>query len=261
LKPAFYSSGNWGQRGNSHFITIEVVSQAKNIILSSVKANSVQNRVVPLFDLDGTLTDPRRGLVNCVQYAFEAMRKSCPPEEELLQYIGPPLRRMFATLLNTSDTGKIEQAVSLYRERYSQKGVYETQAYPGVPEMLRECRGLAARTYLATSKPRVFAERIIAHLGFANDFAGIYGVELDGRLDDKALLLEHLLDREALTAGSCVMIGDRAADIVAAKANHMPSIGVLWGYGSEEELLAAGAGTICRRPEEIAGLLQLPSLP
>jgi phosphoglycolate phosphatase len=158
---------------------------------------------------------------------------------------------MFATLLETSDTSLIEKAVTHYRERYSETGVYETQAYRGISEMLTAVRRLVPACLLATSKPTVFANRIVQHLGFESSFERIYGVELDGRFDNKAELLEHLLVQENIAPESAVMIGDRAADILAAKANRIPSIGVLWGYGSAEELQTAGAGTLCASPEEL----------
>jgi phosphoglycolate phosphatase len=208
-----------------------------------------------LFDLDGTLTDPRKGLVNCVRHAFEALNRPCPPEELLVTFIGPPLRPMFATLLDTSDTALIESAVAHYRERYARKGLFETEAYPGISEMLAESRGFASAAFLATSKPTVFAKRIVDHLGFKDHFSGIYGVELDGRFDDKADLLAYLLDSEGIAPESAVMIGDRAADILAARANRIRTVGVLWGYGSWDELNSAGARTIAASPRELTRCL------
>src|SRR5436190_360788 len=114
-----------------------------------------------LFDLDGTLTDPRVGLLGCVRYAFENLSLSCPPDELLLSFIGPPLRPMFAALLNTSDTRLIEEAVRLYRQRYAEEGVYENHAYPGVEAMLADSSRVAAGAFVATSKPTVLAEMIV----------------------------------------------------------------------------------------------------
>jgi phosphoglycolate phosphatase len=206
---------------------------------------------VALFDLDGTLTDPKEGLVNCVQYACERLGRPCPPAQELTMFIGPPLRPMFATLFDTSDTELIERGVELYRERYADIGVYETIAYRGVREMLEESALRTSGMYLATSKPTVFAHRIIRHLGFEDYFAGIYGVELDGTFDDKATLLRHLLATEGIPAQTAVMVGDRSADIVAANANGIRSVGALWGYGSEDELRRAGAGRLCANPQDV----------
>jgi phosphoglycolate phosphatase len=206
---------------------------------------------VLLFDLDGTLTDPRSGIVTSIRYALERLARSCPSDDVLATFIGPPLRRTFSTLLQTSNKELIEEAVGLYRERYAGQGLFELQVYDGVRTMLAEARGRASATYVATLKPTVYADRIIRHFGLGDHFAGVYGAELDERLDDKAELLAHLLTTEKVRAETAVMIGDRAGDIVAARANGLPSIGVLWGYGSETELATAGADLLCAAPSEL----------
>ena len=113
----------------------------------------------------------------------------------------------------------------------------------------------APAVFVATSKPTVYAERIVRHFGLDRHFTRVYGVDLGGRLDDKKDLLAHLLERERLTAADTVMIGDRAADVLAARANGVRAIGVLWGYGSEPELRAAGAEVLCAEPRALAGCL------
>ena len=207
---------------------------------------------VLLFDLDGTLTDPRPGIVGCIRFALDRLRVSCPSDEVLAGYIGPPLRGTFATLLDTSDADRIEEALLLYRQRFADKGLYENKIYAGVPAMLDSVGHVARAAYVATSKPAVYAERIVSHFQLGHHFRKVYGAELDGRRDDKAELLAHLLATEGVEPSASVMVGDRSADIIAAKANEVRSIGVLWGYGSEEELTDAGADMLCRTPSELA---------
>jgi phosphoglycolate phosphatase len=208
-----------------------------------------------LFDLDGTLTDPRPGIVGCIRFALDQLRVPCPSDDVLATCIGPPLRGTFATLLATSEADRVEEAMRWYRQRFADTGLYENQVYEGVPAMLERAGQAAAAAYVATSKPAVYAERIVRHFGLDHHFRKVYGPELDGRWDDKAELVAHLLAAEEVRPGGAVMIGDRAADIAAAKANGIRSIGVLWGYGSESELIDAGADNLCRTPSELATVL------
>jgi phosphoglycolate phosphatase len=210
---------------------------------------------VLLFDLDGTLTDPKLGIVRCLRHALDGLARDCPSDDVLATFIGPPLRGTFSTLLESEDKGLIEKAMSLYRERFAETGIYENQLYEGVTDMLRSLKHAASALFVATSKPAVFAERIVKHFGIDHHFAGIYGPDLDGRLDSKTDLLAHLLATERIPAASAVMVGDRAADIVAAKANGIRSIGALWGYGSKAELSDAGADLFCQAPQELVSCL------
>jgi phosphoglycolate phosphatase len=208
-----------------------------------------------LFDLDGTLTDPRAGIVGCIRHAFEGLGRPCPDDDVLATFIGPPLRKGFATLLDTIDRAQIEEAMRLYRERYSVTGLYEARVYDGVREMLAEVGARVPAAFVATAKAAIFAERVVRHFALDHHFARVYGPELDGRLDDKAELLAHLLATERLKPSAAVMIGDRAADVVAAQANGIRAIGVLWGYGSERELREAGADVLCAEPRALAACL------
>ena len=208
---------------------------------------------VLLFDLDGTLTDPRVGIVRSIRHALEGLGHPGPPDDVLAGFIGPSLRGTFAVLLETSDRGLIERAMTLYRERFGDVGLFENEVYAGIPEMLSGFP--PSRSFVATAKPTVFARRIIDHFGLAGHFTRVYGAELGNRFDDKADLLAHLLVAERLAPESAVMIGDRGVDVIAAKANGIRSIGVLWGYGSEPELVAAGAHGLCGTPLELAACL------
>ena len=208
-----------------------------------------------LIDLDGTLTDPRPGIVKSLRHALEQMQRPCPGDDALVAYIGPPLRATFATLLTTRETALVERAMALYRERYAEIGLFENEVYAGIPAALADLGRVARRLFVATAKASVFATRIVRHFGLAGYFAGVYGPELDGRLDDKAELIAHLLACEGLKAEGLVMIGDRANDVTAARANGVRSIGVLWGYGSRDELLAAGADAVCSTPDRLPALV------
>jgi phosphoglycolate phosphatase len=212
--------------------------------------------LVLLFDLDGTLTDPRPGIVRCIKHALDALRMPCPPDDVLASFIGPPLRRTFASLLETSDQSLVERAVALYREEYGQTGLFENRVYAGVPPMLARAREVASAAFVATSKLQAYADRIVRRLALEPYFAGVYGSELEGRFDDKADLLAHLLATEAIRSERAVMIGDRSADIVAARANRVRSVGGLWGYGSESELTEAGADMLCGSPDGLVSCLE-----
>ena len=206
---------------------------------------------VLLFDLDGTLTDPRPGIVGSLRFALGQLAAPCPTDEVLAGYIGPPLRGTFATLLGTNESDRIEEAMQLYRQRFADTGLYENRVYDGVPEMLERAGSAATAVYVATSKPTVYAERIVRHFGLVQHFRKVYGPELDGRYEDKAELLAHILTRESVDPKAAVMIGDRAADVRAAKANGVRSIGVLWGYGSKQELIDAQADVLCATPRQV----------
>lgn len=208
-----------------------------------------------LFDLDGTLIDPAVGITSSIQYALAKLDQPVLARSELLPYIGPPLRQSFATLLHTTDLAQVEQAMTLYRERYATIGLLEYELYPGIPTLLAELRERPTRLFLATAKPHEYARRILTHMGLMHLFAGVYGSELDGRRENKWDLLAYLLTQEGLDAAATVMIGDRAHDIQAAQRNGIRSVGVTYGYGSVAELQAAGADGLCNRVAGIAAAL------
>ena len=208
-----------------------------------------------LFDLDGTLTDPREGIVACLKYALLGLGHDCPSDLDLARFIGPPLQESFAVLLHTTDSKQINAAVELYRQRFSSKGMLENTVYPGIHSALTTLRGRGALLFVTTSKPRVFAERIVEHFGLKEYFCAVYGSELDGTRSDKGELIAHVLQAESLSPHSTVMVGDRAHDVVGAKVHGVFPIGVLWGYGSSDELIAAGATTLCAKPETLDNML------
>ena len=203
-----------------------------------------------LFDLDGTLTDNFEGIANCIRYALTHLGVPHPEPDALRACVGPPLRETLPRLLGSSDAAIAERAIALYRERFAELGWRENAVYAGVPDMLAAAALVSPRMYLCTAKPQVYAERIVAHFGLAGFLDGVYGTPLDGSLDDKANLMAHLLARENLEGGHCLMIGDRRHDMRAAQRNGARTMGVLWGYGSRAELTEAGAETLLAAPAD-----------
>ena len=209
-----------------------------------------------LVDLDGTLTDPARGITRCIRHALETLEIEIDPAYRLERFIGPPLRDTFRQLCGPGcRDDDIERAVARYRERFATIGLFENAVYDGIPACLAQLRERADSIHLATSKPAIYARRIVDHFDLARYLDGIYGSELDGRYGDKSELLEHLLQCEGLDPSVTTMIGDRRYDVVGARANRLRAIGVLWGYGSREELQQAGADLLCQRPADLPGLL------
>jgi phosphoglycolate phosphatase len=205
------------------------------------------------FDLDGTLTDPRPGITGSIQYALRKLDRPVPSQDELTWCIGPPLRASFAKLLGAETSADL--AVSYYRERFSDIGLYENGVYDGIGDVLTELGQSGRRLFVATSKPHVFAERIIDHFGLRHHFERVFGSELDGTRGDKSHLLEYALHETAVDPSRATMIGDRSHDMVGARNNGMKAVGVLYGYGSRDELLQAGALHVCAAPRAIPGCI------
>lgn len=201
------------------------------------------------FDLDGTLTDPKPGITRSIQYALKKLDQPVPTEDELTWCIGPPLHASLKRLTGTQELA--DRALLLYRERFADVGLFENEAYGGIEETLSALAATSPRMFVATSKPRVFAERIIDHFGLRRYFVRVFGSELDGTRVDKGDLLRYALDEEKVDPRSAVMIGDRSHDVVGARKNGMTAIGVLYGYGSEVELRDAGAHHICAAHPEL----------
>jgi phosphoglycolate phosphatase len=204
-----------------------------------------------LFDLDGTLTDPAVGITRSIAFALERMGQHPPPLASLNQYIGPPLRQTFLKLLNTADAAVAELALAHYRERFATIGLYENTPYPGVADLLKTLAESGARVAVATSKPHVYAARIAEHFGFAPHLAGVFGPELDGTRDSKLAVVQHAIERLGAGHANTTMVGDRAVDIEAAHSVGIASVGVLYGYGSLEEISNAKPHHVC---ESVADL-------
>jgi len=200
-------------------------------------------------DLDGTLCDPHEGIVRCLQHALRELGHTPPLDDQLLRYIGPPLHDSLAILLNSGDTERVNRAVELYRERFAAKGVFENTIYAGIPDALARLKTSRYQLYVVTSKLTTFASQIVDRLELRGFFRNIYGSELDGTRADKRALIAHVLEQEQIYPHNAVMIGDREHDIKGAIANGVRPIGVLWGYGSRDELTKAGASVLCDSPQ------------
>ncbi len=201
------------------------------------------------FDLDGTLTDPKPGITASIQYALQKLDREVPSQDALVWCIGPPLRASFVTLLGGDELA--DRAVALYRERFGDVGLFENSVYPDIADVLALLTQPSRRMFVATSKPHVFAKRIIDHFGLAGHFEHVFGSELDGTRVHKADLLAYALEQTGVDASRALMIGDRSHDVNGAKANGIDAVGVTYGYGSREELITAGARHLCASPRAI----------
>jgi phosphoglycolate phosphatase len=201
------------------------------------------------FDLDGTLTDPKPGITGSIQYALEKLGREVPSQDELAWCIGPPLRASFAMLLGGEE--QADRGVELYRERFGDVGLFENSVYPDIEAVLAALGSSHPRMFVATSKPHVFAKRIVEHFGLSRHFEHVFGSELDGTRVHKNDLLAYALQQTGVDPSSALMIGDRSHDVLGAKANGIAAIGVTYGYGSREELIAAGARHLCATPRAV----------
>lgn len=208
-----------------------------------------------LFDLDGTLTDSSQGIFRCFRYAFERLaeaggpRVTLPDDEGLRFIVGPPLRDSFRRFADPSEQ---ERLMSFYLERYSPVGAFENRVYDGVVEALDGLKAQGARLFVATSKNEIDARAIVAHFGLMDRFESVNGARRDGSRGAKSELISDILSAHGLAAAESAMIGDREYDMIGARATGVAGVGALWGYGSREELLAAGAQAVAATPGEAA---------
>jgi phosphoglycolate phosphatase len=207
---------------------------------------------VLLFDLDGTLIDSALGITRCAVHAFEQLGEPVPDEATLRSWIGPPLRDSFAPRLH--DAQRIERAVELYRARYDVVGWTEHTIYAGIGDAVQALHAAGHRLAVVTAKNEPHARRIVEHLPFGACFEDVIGATIDGRLSHKPELIAEALERLGLEASSCAMIGDRRMDMAGAAYHAMPGVGVLWGFGSADELQAAGAARLVETPAQLASL-------
>lgn len=208
-----------------------------------------------LFDLDGTVVDSMPGILASSTVALRALGHR-PEGLDIVSLIGPPLEEAMATMLERLGDDRVEEAVLAYRDHYGSMGFLETAVYPGVGSALEQLRALNANLYIATSKRTAFADKILRHLGLIDLFAGVHGSEPGGAVDRKADLIADLLRRHELDAGRCIMVGDRRFDAEGAQPNGVSTVGVLWGYGDRDELLAAGVKHLAAHPAELVTFAQ-----
>jgi phosphoglycolate phosphatase len=205
------------------------------------------------FDLDGTLTDPKIGITRSIRHALIELGVHAPSEDELTWCIGPPLLPSLKILTGTDE--QAELALTLYRQRFSEIGIYENGVYPDILDVLATLQASGRRLFVASSKPAVYVDRIVDHFGMRPYFEHAFGSELDGTRTDKTELLTYALRETGIDPASAVMIGDRRHDIIGARNNRMTGIGVTYGYGSREELVEAGAHQVCAAPKALLELL------
>jgi len=201
------------------------------------------------FDLDGTLTDPKLGITRSIQYALEKLGREVPHQDALIWCIGPPLHASFVKLLGDVDLA--DRALLLYRERFGDVGMFENAVYAGIEATLASLADGSRRLFVATSKAHVYATRIVAHFKLDSYFEQVFGAELDGTRTDKTDLLKHAIETAGIDPAEALMIGDRSYDMVGARNNGLRAIGVLYGYGSRDELIEAGAHSLCASPYDI----------
>ena len=209
-----------------------------------------------LFDLDGTLTDSAPGILNSVRYGCRRIGIPVPDEATLRRFLGPPLIDSFHNLcgLNDADT---DRAVAAFREYFPDKGLFENEVYPGIPALLAHLKSEGKRLFVATSKLDIMAERILEHFGLAPYFDAICGAPEGDREAGKKVNVV----KAALKAAGCddlsraVMVGDREHDVLGAKKNGLPCIGAVYGYGTTEELTAAGAAALADTVDKLHKLL------
>lgn len=208
-----------------------------------------------LFDLDGTLTDPAEGITNAVSYALKKMGISPPDKKDLLKFIGPPLAESFEKYYNLSKEDSYT-AVDIYREYFAPYGIFENRVYDGVDDLLKTLKDSGKTIALATSKPTVFARKILEHFDLDKYFDIIVGSNLDGTLTDKGEVIATVIEKiKGIDLLKTAMIGDRHHDIIGAIKNGVLPIGVTFGYGSVEELKDSGAMQIANSIAELKEIL------
>lgn len=208
-----------------------------------------------LFDLDGTLTDPKIGITKSVQYALGKMGIVENDLDKLTPFIGPPLTASFKEFYDMNDD-EVQQAIEYYRERFSKVGLYENIVYEGMKELLEELQNQGKTMFVATSKPTVFSIKILEHFGLLHFFKAVIGSELDGTRVEKSHVIEFVLSKiDGYDPSKIIMVGDRKYDVLGAQENGIAVIGVSYGYGSYGELQAAKPNYILDTVPELRDFL------
>ncbi len=206
------------------------------------------------FDLDGTLTESHTGIINSICYSLDKLGVTRYDRADLYKFIGPPLTDCYKAVFGFSEEKALE-ALYLYREYYAETGMFQNKVYDGIPQLLDSLRNNGKQLFVATSKPEEMAKEILEHFSLTQYFNGIYGSTLDETRTDKTSVIGYALQETGITErNKTVMVGDRKFDVIGAAANEIKCIGVLYGYGSREELNAAGA---YRLADTITGLQKM----
>ncbi len=208
-----------------------------------------------IFDLDGTLTDSGRGIKNSVRYMLNRYGFPMESEEQLNRYVGPPLLTSFQTYLGM-DEKTAGEAIAVYREYFTTKGMFENAVYEGVIPLLDTLKAQGKRLFIATGKPTVYTLQILEHFHLSHYFDRVCGIGLEETDMGKAQLITQVIKSENLIPTTCLMVGDREFDILGAKAVGISSVGVTYGYGTKDELQTAGADFLASSVAELQELLQ-----
>lgn len=204
-----------------------------------------------LFDLDGTLTNPEEGITKCVAHALEHFGVHPSNKRELRKFIGPPLKDSFMEFYGFSESDAL-LAIEKYRERFSTVGIFENKLYSGTVKMLQNLKALGITLAVASSKPEVYTKKIIEHFDLSEFFDAVCGSELDGKRTAKSEVIKYALSFLGNPPlDDTIMVGDRKHDIIGAKKVGIRSIGVLYGFGSLDELVAAKADYIAEKTAEV----------
>lgn len=207
------------------------------------------------FDLDGTLTDSKPGIIRSVEHALNFFHIHVPPEQ-LIPFIGPPLRDSFAPFFD-NDTARVDMAIQKYREYYSAKGIFENSLYGGIADLLHGLQAQGRQLCVATSKPEPFAKRVLEHFRIESFFSFVAGAELHGARNSKTEVLRYACTQLGIEdMKPCLMVGDRKYDVRGAHNVGMACAGVLYGYGSRGELTEARADYLCASVDDLGNLLQ-----
>lgn len=210
-----------------------------------------------LFDLDGTITESGPGIMNSVRYAVQKMGCPALPEETLRKFVGPPLADSMQKYCGMTPS-EAKKAITLYREYYTSKGMFENSLYPGVEDMLKALKDGGKVLALATSKPELFAKQILKYFHIDDLFTVICGASMDEKLVEKAAIITNALQALGIDEThkkDVLMVGDREHDVLGAKANDLDTLGVLYGYGDLPELQQAGAAYIAQTAGEAADMI------
>lgn len=207
-----------------------------------------------LFDLDGTIIDSEEGITNCIRYVLDCWNMEQPPQKDLLQFIGPPLKEQFQIVFGFDEV-KAGVSDMKFREEFDRKGIFECVLYPGIADTLRQLKLLGYRILLASSKHEEACVRIIEHFHLLHCFDGIFGAQGTGKGCSKEYVLNRLFRETGIDRTEAVLIGDTRFDVLGAKAAGIPCIGAAYGFGSREELETAGAWAICNSTAEIESCL------
>jgi len=218
------------------------------------KEITMKNYKYIIFDLDGTITDPKVGITKSIDFALRHFEIKTEDLDSLCKYIGPPLLSTFQEGYGFSEE-KAKLAVSKYREYFNVTGIYENIVYNGVTKMLRNLQTKQIKLMMATSKPTEFANRILEYFSLNQYFDFVAGSEMDGTRIEKADVIKYVIEEnKILDISEVIMIGDRKHDIIGAKITGIDSAGVLYGYGDKDELMQAGADYIIENVEDINNL-------